>query len=216
MKKILVTMAALFACQTGHAGSWYVGAGLGAAHANDASTNAALNNSTLSRYGISEITSYEDRSAAVSLLGGYRFNKHVAAEFNYNYLGYYDMYGVAAAGAVSPSGEESNWAYALSLDAVLTAPIYHSFSLYGKFGPTLTTNEESTCTSNNWWCDYTSDTKNGLMYGAGVTFSFPRLIGAFRLEADRFTSVGDSHNEFTAGKFTLIQLQYVYSFPERN
>jgi hypothetical protein len=50
------------------------------------------------------------------------------------------------------------------------------------------------------------------MAGAGISFTFPRLIGAFRLEADRFSNVGDKNTEFTAGRFTTLQFQYVYTF----
>lgn len=214
MKKFLVMMAALFACQTGYAGNWYVGAGLGLAHTNDASKNIAADNSTLAQYGISDITSYDDRSGALSFLGGYRFNEHVAAEVAYTYLGTYDMHGFTAPGRTPPTGRERNQVDALSLAAVLTAPLNGSFSLYGKLGPTLAMNEERTCVSNIRWCDSTSDTKNGLIFGAGASVTFPRLIGELRLEVDRFTHVGDTHNEFTAGRFSLLQIQYVYSFSE--
>ena len=212
MKRILATIAALFACQPGYAGSWYVGLGLGAVRANDVSENVAAGHSTLAQLGIGTITSYDDNSGALSLLGGYRFNPHIAAELDYNSLGSYDMYGFAGPGRTPPSGRERNEADALSLAAVLTAPLNNFVSLYGKLGPTLASNEAWTCTSNFWWCDHTSDTKFGTMVGAGASFTFPRLIGAFRLEAARFNNVGDSNNEFTAGRFTTLQLQYVYTF----
>ena len=57
MKKFLVTTAGLIACQPGYAGNWYVGLGLGAAHAEDVSENIAAGNSTLTQNGISNITS---------------------------------------------------------------------------------------------------------------------------------------------------------------
>lgn len=212
MKKSLMMIAALFACQTGYAGNWYVGLGLGAARANEASENSAAGNSTLAQYGIGNITSYDDNSGALSFLGGYRFNAHIAAELNYNYLGSYDMHGFTGPGRTPPSGRERNHADAFSLAAVLTAPLNDSISLYGKLGPTLTGNEEWTCTSDVWWCDRSSDTKVGSIAGAGASFTFPRLIGALRLEIDRFGNVGDAHNEFTAGSFSVLQLQYVYTF----
>jgi opacity protein-like surface antigen len=214
MKKFLAMMAALFACQTGYAGNWYVGAGLGLAHANDASKNIAADNSTLAQYGISDITSYDDHSGALSFLGGYRFNPHIAAELSYNYLGSYDMHGFTAPGRTPPSGRERNHADAFSLAAVLTAPLNDSISLYGKLGPTLAMNEERTCVSDIRWCDSSSDAKIGSIVGAGASFTFPRLIGELRLEIDQFSHVGDTHNEFTAGRFSLLQIQYVYSFSE--
>lgn len=215
MKRITVMMAALCACQTGMAGNWYVGAGLGAAHANDASQNVAAGNSTLAQYGIGEITSYDDHSGALSLLGGYRFNTYVAAELAYTYLGGYDLHGFTAPGRTPPAGREENQVDALSLAAVLTAPVNDSFSLYAKLGPTLATNAERTCVSNIRWCDSTSDVKNGSIFGVGGSITFPRLIGALRLEVDRYNQVGDTHNEFTAGRFSLVQIQYVYSFSKQ-
>jgi len=212
MKKFLVTTAALIACQPGYAGNWYVGLGLGAAHAEDVSENIAAGNSTLAQNGIGNITSSDDNSGALSLLGGYRFNAHIAAELDYYYLGSYDMHGFTGPGRTLPSGRERNEADAFSLAAVLTAPLNDSISLFGKLGPTLTDNEEWTCTSNVWWCDHSSDTNFGTMVGAGVSFTFPRLIGAFRLEAARFSNVGDSNDEFTAGRFSALQFQYVYTF----
>ena len=212
MKKTLVTIATLFACQTGYASSWYVGLGLGAVRANDASENIAAGDSTLAQLGIGTITSYDDNSGALSLLGGYRFTAHIAAELDYNSLGSYDMYGFAGPGPTPPSGRERNEADALSLAAVLTAPLNNFVSLHGKLGPTLASNEAWTCTSNFWWCDHASDTKLGSIVGAGASFTLPRLIGAFRLEADRFGNVGDAHNEFTAGSFSVLQFQYVFTF----
>jgi hypothetical protein len=212
MNRILIIVAALFACQTGYAGNWYVGAGLGMAHAKDASENAAANSSTLARYGITDITSHDDNSGTLSIFGGYRFSTHLAAELAYTYLGTYDMHGFTAPAPTLPAGREENRADAFSLAAVFTAPLDKSFSLYGKLGPTLTTNEQRTCISNVWWCDSSSDVKAGLLFGVGGALSFPRLIGHLRLEIDRFNHVGDSQNEFTAGRFTLVQLQYVYAF----
>jgi outer membrane protein W len=212
MNKFLVATAVLLASQTSYAGNWYVGLGLGAAHADDASENIAAGNSTLPQFGIGNITSSDDNSGALSLLGGYHFNPHIAAELDYYYLGSYDMHGFTGPGRTPPSGRERNEADAFSIAAVLTAPLNDSFSLYGKLGPTLTDNEEWTCTSDVWWCDHASDTKFGTMAGAGISFTFPRLIGAFRLEADRFSNVGDKNTEFTAGRFTTLQFQYVYTF----
>jgi opacity protein-like surface antigen len=215
MKKIMAMMTALFLCQTSHAGDWYVGAGLGLAHANDASGNAASGNSTVAQYGISEITSHDDNSGTLSLFGGYQFNEHIAAELAYNYLGSYDLHGYTAPGHTLPAGREEDRADAFSLAAVFTAPLNKSFSLYAKLGPTLTMNEERTCISNIRWCDSSSDVKAGLIFGAGGSFSFPRLIGKLRLEVDGFNRVGDNYNEFTAGRFSVLQVQYVYSFSDQ-
>lgn len=212
MKKIIVIVATLSVCQSVSAGNWYIGAGLGTARAKDASQNAAANDSTLSRYGISYITSHDDNAGALSLFGGYQFNKHVAAELAINYLGTYDMHGFTAPPNTLPAGQEENQVDAFSLAGVFSAPLNDYFSVYGKLGPALTTNEETTCLSNTWWCDSTSDVKAGWTFGVGTSFTIPRLIGRLRLEADRFDHVGDSQDEYTAGRFTLLQLQYVYSF----
>jgi len=212
MKKILVAAVAFFACQTVYADQWYVGAGAGLGYASDASNNVASDNTALAQYGIVEITSYNNRSGTFSLLGGYRFNDYVAAELDYTFLGYFDMYGYTATGHTQPSGSEENWTGALALAAVLTAPVSDTFSLYGKFGPTLTVNEVSTCTSDVWWCEDNSDIRNGMVFGIGTSITPPRLLGAIRVEFDRFNHVGDTQNEFTAGRFSLLQVQYVYTF----
>lgn len=212
MKKILVMVVAFVTCQTVYADEWYVGAGVGLSYANDASNNAASGNSALAQYGIGEITSYNNRSGTFSLLGGYRFNNYVAAEVDYTYLGYFDMHGYTGPGRTPPSGRERNQAEALALAAVLSAPVSDTFSLYGKLGPTLTTNEERACVSNIRRCDSNTDIRNGLVFGLGASITPPRLLGALRVELDRFNHVGDTQNEFTAGRFSLLQVQYVYTF----
>ncbi len=212
MKKILVAAVAFFVCQTGYADEWYVGAGAGLGYANDASNNVASGNSALAQFGVGEITSYNNRSGTLSFLGGYRFNKYVAAEVDYTFLGIYDMHGYTGPGRTPPSGREKNQAEALALAAVLTAPVSDTFSLYGKFGPTLTTNEERTCVSNIRRCDSNTDIRNGLVFGIGGSITPPRLLGAIRVELDRFNHVGDTQNEYTAGRFSLLQVQYVYTF----
>ena len=212
MYKILVIMAGLLASQQVFASNWYVGAGLGVGHAKDASNNAASGNSTVAQYGISNITSINDNSGTLSIFGGYHFNKQLAAELAYSYLGNYDMHGFTGPGHTLPAGSEEDRADAISLAAVLTLPIDSSFSIYGKLGPTLTTNEQTTCISNVWWCDSSSHVKTGMMLGVGASVSLPRLIGKLRLEVDSFNHVGDNSSEFTSGRFTQLQLQYVYFF----
>ena len=212
MNKFVVITAALLTCHTAYAGDWYIGAGLGTARAKDASANAAANGSTLSQYGITDITSHDDNAGALSIFGGYRFTDHVAAELAYSYLGSYYLHGFSGPGHTLPAGREENRVDAFSLAAVGTAPLNDTFSLYGKLGPTLATNEERTCISNVWWCDSSSDVRVGAVFGVGGAVSFPGLIGELRLEVDRYNHVGESQSEFTAGRFTMVQLQYVYTF----
>ncbi len=212
MNKILVLVATLLICQTGHAGQWYVGAGLGTAHAKDASENAATGGSTLTQYGITDITSHDDNSGSLAIFGGYQFNPYLAAEIGYTYLGTYEMHGFTAPAPTLPAGREQNRADAFSLAAVVGTPIDKTFSVYAKLGPTITTNEQSTCISNTWWCDGSSDVKAGLLFGVGADLRPSRLLGYLRVEVDRFNNVGDSQNEFSAGRFNVLQLQYVYSF----
>jgi len=45
-------------------------------------------------------------------------------------------------------------------------------------------------------------------------FTFPRLIGALRLDLARFSNAGTDNNEVTAGRFTTLQLQYIYTFEQ--
>jgi hypothetical protein len=212
MKKIIVAAAALFASHIAAAGNWYIGLGLGAAHAEDSSKNSPAGTSTLAQNGIVNITSTDDRSSAVSMLAGYGFNSHIAAELGINDLGSYEIYGYAGPGNTLPSGREQDDVDAISLSAVVTAPLSQYFALYGKLGPAITNNEAWTCFSNVWWCDHTSDTKLGTLVGAGAWFTFPRLIGAFRLDINRFDNVGADYKEVTAGTFTTLQFQYVYTF----
>jgi len=212
MKKMIVAAAALFASHIAAAGNWYVGLGIGAARSEDISNNITAGTSRLAQNGIANITSSDDHSSAASLLVGYNFNSHVAAEFNINDLGSYEIHGYTGPGSTLPSGKEDDYVDAISLSAVLTAPLSKYFALYGKLGPAITNNESRTCISYVRWCDYTSDTKFGAVVGAGAWFTFPRLIGAFRLDMNLFNNVGTDKNEVTAGRFTTLQFQYVYTF----
>jgi len=212
MKEILIATAALLASHITYAGNWYVGLGLGAARAEDGSSNVAAGTSKLAQNGITNITTSEDHSSTVTLLLGYGFNDHVAAELNLTDLGSYDTYGYTGPGTTLPSGRERDDVDAISLSAVLTAPLSRYVALYGKLGPTITSNEAWTCFSTVRWCDHTSDSKVGAMVGAGARFTFPQLIGAFRLDLARFNNAGTDNNEVTAGRFTTLQLQYLYTF----
>jgi len=212
MKKIIVATAALFASHIAVAGNWYVGLGLGSARVEDTSNNITAGTSKLAQNGIVNITSSDVHSSAMSLLVGYGFNSHIAAEFDYNDLGSYEMHGYTGPGSTPPYGWEHDDVDALSLSAVLTAPLSEYFALYGRLGPAITNDEARTCISNVRWCDHTSDTKFGPLVGAGAWFTFPRLIGAFRFDIDRFNNVGTDNNEASAGRFTTLQFQYVYTF----
>jgi OmpA-OmpF porin, OOP family len=68
------------------------------------------------------VANCDDSSSALSIFGGYQFNKHLGAEVAYTDLG------KATAGAASVE------ATGLEFSAVGTLPLSQSFSLYGKLG----------------------------------------------------------------------------------
>jgi opacity protein-like surface antigen len=218
MKNIL-TMTALLCIAAGaradgwYDNGWYIGFGLGGVRTADASENIDAHHTALARYGINDITSHDTTSSATSLLGGYRFNKFLAAELAYTDLGDYDMRGFSGPAQTLPAGRERDRVSALSLSAVATAPIGDVFAIYGKIGPVLATVEERTCVSNLFFCDSSSDTNDAWLGGVGLRLTPPTLIGEIRLEYNRYGDIRDG-SEFTAGDFNLWQVEYVYSFSE--
>ena len=209
MKKKLIGVVAILSCQTALAGNLYIGAGFGSSKASDASNNIDSDISALASIGISSSASYDESARSFSLLGGYQVNKNVAIEAAYDYLGTYQFSGAASAGSAAAAGTEEDKVDAFSLSAVLSVNLTPTFSLYGKAG-VAATEDKLTCSITGSTCQSESDSNTGPAFGAGGSV-FLGDNSALRLEYDQFSDVGDKNNEYTAGNFSLLKLEFTYS-----
>jgi len=209
MKKKIVGITIFLACQAASAGDWYIGASLGSAKAEDASSNISADMSALAGLGISSSASFDDKARSYSIFGGYQANDNLAIEASYDYLGTYQFSGAAAAGGIAVSGNEEDKVDAFSLSAVLAAPLTSSFSVYGKAG-VAASSDKMTCAVAGGTCKSEKDSATGPMFGAGASVAISS--GArLRLEYDQFNDIGDNNNEYTAGNFSVIKLEIAVS-----
>jgi len=128
-----------------------------AQHAQEAGWYGGLDvgGSHLSGINTDSVDSFDKSDTAFGLNVGYRLNRNFAVEGAYTDLGKFHFTSAAAGdGDLKPT--------AVSLSAVGILPLQSSFSLYGKAGIAHTETKALGA----------SDTKDGLLAGAGVMYDF--------------------------------------------
>lgn len=148
----VASAAPAFAQDTG----FYAGFHLGQSSSSDACTG---------------IPSCDDKDTAWKILGGYQFNKYVAAE-----LGYTDL------GAASAPGAKLE-ATAFEVVAVGSFPVMDKLSIYGKLG-LFRGDAEATGPGGS-----VSETNTDMTWGIGVRYDFTRNLGV-RGEWQQYKGLG--------------------------
>ena len=164
MLKRLVVAASLALGASGafaQEAGWYGGIDVGASHLSGMNTDS--------------IDSLDKSDAGVGVNLGYRLNRNFAVEGAYTDLGKFHFSSAAAGdGDIKPK--------AVSLSAVGILPLQSNFSLYGKAGIAHTETKATGAFDG-------SDTKDGLLAGAGVMYDFNRNVYA-KAGWDHFDDVG--------------------------
>jgi len=145
-----------------------------AQHAQDAGWYGGIDvgGSHLSGINTDSLDSFDKSDTAFDLNLGYRLNRNFAVEGAYTDLGKFHFSSAALGdGDVKPT--------AVSLSAVGILPLQSNFSLYGKAGIAHTETKALGA----------SDTKDGLLAGAGVMYDFNRNVYA-KAGWDHFDDVG--------------------------
>ena len=132
-----------------------------------------VGSSHLSGINTDSLDSFDKSDMTFDVNLGYRLNRNFAVEGAYTDLGTFHFSSAAAGdGDVKPK--------AYSLAAVGILPLQSNFSLYGKAGIAHTETKALDA----------SDTKDGLLAGAGVTYDFNRNVYA-KAGWDHFDDVGN-------------------------
>ena len=132
-----------------------------------------VGSSHLSGINTDGLDSFDKSDTAFDVNLGYRLNRNFAVEGAYTDLGKFHFSSAAVGdGDVKPT--------AYSLAAVGILPLQSSFSLYGKAGIAHTQTKALDA----------SDTKDGLLAGAGVMYDFNRNVYA-KAGWDHFDDVGN-------------------------
>jgi OmpA-OmpF porin, OOP family len=145
----------------------------------------------LANQGISGSAAIDRHDTAFGANAGYRLNRNFALEGGYVDFG---KFGYESATS-SPAADTVQGAYkanALSFAAVGIAPLEDGWSLFGKAGAARTKAELSASSASGATAPGgASHSGNGFVLGGGATYDFTRTVYA-RLEADRYTHVGDA------------------------
>jgi OOP family OmpA-OmpF porin len=141
---------------------WYGGLDVGGSHLSGINTDS--------------LDSFDKSDMAFDVNLGYRLNRNFAVEGAYTDLGKFHFSSAAAGdGDVKP--------HAVSLSAVGILPLQSNFSLYGKAGVAHTETKSGGALD-------ASDSKDGLLAGAGVMYDFNRNVYA-KAGWDHFDDVGN-------------------------
>jgi OOP family OmpA-OmpF porin len=184
----------------------YIGGSVGRADLNP-------NRSDWSTAGVS--TTFDDKSSAWRLFGGYNFNKNLGLEIGYANLGEYKADVTAAGDAGRATVEVTSW----QLFVTGTAPLNDKFALHGKLGAAR--NESKMTFSSGGVAFLASDsggkTKTSLAWGIGASYALNKAL-ALRADYEAFGKSGDTNNNFTtAGRSsesdpTLLSVGLQYKF----
>ena len=183
-KLIAMAMIAVALPAAAQEQGFYIGASVGNSKTGDSCNNLAA--------GIS----CDDKTTTWKLLGGYQFNRYIAAE-----LGYSDS---LAKVATSGGGlSEDIKVSALELVAVPAYPI-GDFSIFGKLGVYAARTEDKT----NFAGDL-SESNSNVTFGAGVGYRIHRNFSA-RLEWQRYSKVGGG--DLGKDDIDVVNLGLLYHF----
>lgn len=133
-----------------------------------------------------------------SLLGGYQYNKHFAAEIQYAYLGKAE-FNTFTAGTTSTTK-----AHNFSLNGIGILPVSESFGLYGKFGVGFTTSSVSNFPAATGYGGKTRfDTNVGLGVQYDIAQSFAMRAGWDRYNAALKTSTPPSADIYNKNTWSV-------------
>ena len=145
---------------------FYLGASVGSSKAGDSCS------------GMPAGVSCDDKATTWKLIGGYQFNRYIAAE-----LGYSNQLAKASASASAFGLTEEVKSSAWELVAIPSYPI-GDFSLFGKLGIYAARTEDTTNFAGN-----ESVSNSDVTFGAGVGYRIHRNFSA-RAEWQRYSKVG--------------------------
>lgn len=168
--------------------AWYAGIGIGRSDVKRGSSWSQVTDAALLRSGFTSNTLIDSHDTAWKLYGGYQFNENFAVEAGYHDLGRFRGTAVVSAPVASTPG--GNWvAYAGSLSAVGTYPVFNRFSIIGKAGLAVTRLKVDLPLPASFT---PSATRVQPLLGLGVKFDFNKQFG-LRGEFERFNNVGDGN-----------------------
>lgn len=177
MKKVFLAAAILASAFTtnafadNHESGHYAGFRVGAAH-------SGMSNSDLGS------TSLDKTDWAAGAYFGHRYNKYLAAEIGWDYLGEYDFKAGGAHGDVELD--------VLSASVLGIYPVTDKFEVFGKVGGGVTFSKTSVSGLGS-----SEDRDFGLLAGAGATYHFDKQV-ALRAEWTHYDDVGlDSDGDMT-------------------
>lgn len=204
--KILVGLLALLA-PGAQAANLYVGAGLGAGMPMNADTSVRDARGVLSNLGVTTHITYDKVAVAPTVLIGFDATKYLAAEFQYTYLGNYNLKATTATGGI---GEETDNVHAWSFSGVGKFWLGPKVKLLGKLGFADSIVDMS-CSIPGSGCGSATDSGVGFVFGVGLALVPAREL-ELRLDYTQYSGLGDKRRDYTAGPFGLVESLLIYHF----
>jgi opacity protein-like surface antigen len=143
----------------------------------------------LANQGIGASSSNDRSDTSLGFSVGYLFNRNFALEGAYTRLGDFN-YSAAASSPAADTISGKYKAHALSLSGIGILPLRQSWSVYGKAGVARTkTDLEASSDTGAVAVGNASDSRTGLLIGAGAMYDFNRNVFA-RAGWDRYAQIG--------------------------
>jgi opacity protein-like surface antigen len=143
----------------------------------------------LANQGIGASSSNERSDTSLGFNVGYLVNRNFAIEGAYTRLGQFD-YSAAVSSPAADTVSGKYKAHALSLSGVGILPLQQNWSIYGKAGLARTKADlEASSATGAVAAGNTSDSRTGLLIGAGAMYDLSRNVFA-RAGWDRYADIG--------------------------
>ncbi len=213
---MLVSGAALAQADSGLTG-FNAGISFGGTRAN--LSEGDLNRALTAQNYVSPSSSVKNSDNTYRISGGYRFSPVFALEAHYTDLGKYSSDSKALlatnVGAGTLSGKYK--ASGFGIDALLSAPLAQSFSIYGRVGVMRAKTEADFSSSGSIFVTPQADSRlstsantTAYSYGIGLQYDISKQIG-IRAEGQRYNKLGNGR---TGGelKLDVYSIGAVFSF----
>src|SRR5437016_1471793 len=167
-------------------GPWYGGIDLGRSRLGLGGSDF---DNALANQGIGASSSNDRGDTSLGFNVGYLVNRNFAIEGAYTRLGEFD-YSAAASTPAADTISGKYKAHALSLSGVGILPLQQKWSVYGKAGLARTkTDLEASSATGAVAVGNTSDSRTGLLFGAGAIYDINRAVFA-KAGWDRYAQIG--------------------------
>jgi OOP family OmpA-OmpF porin len=175
---------------------FYLGGSIGISNFNLDGNDFPSNVQFAALPGVPVTSSFDDQSTGYQAFGGWRFNRFLAVEGGYTWLGKAKVQYSAPGAFADVTFKDQAW----TLAGMATMPFDYGLSIFGQMGVAwhFTRAQVSGQALNSPISDGATDNRAGFLWGVGAGWDFNPTVG-LRAQYQNFGTAGSSNNTGTSG-----------------